>query len=83
MLRVNTSGPTLAKVKKYLEWYIANLNADGTIYDHHLDTSDTVVSNLTADSTDSYAATYLSLVKSYLDASGDRGWVSGQLQQLK
>ncbi|OXA51569.1 uncharacterized protein LOC118436137 [Folsomia candida] len=83
VLRVNTSGPTLAKVKKYLEWYIANLNADGTIYDHHLDTSDTVVSNLTADSTDSYAATYLSLVKSYLDASGDRGWVSGQLQQLK
>ena len=72
----------LNSVKKYIIWYINHLNCPdketidgkviyGTIYDYYIsDTGDETTENH-YDSADSYASTFLSLLKSYYLAGGD------------
>lgn len=62
---------------------MTQVNGDGTIWDYEVTSSDQEVSKNSADSTDSYAATFLSLMKAYLDASGDRAWVRENLGAIR
>jgi len=69
-------------VRQYLDWYLRNLEADGTILDYHYD------ENLnrrtrTPDSEDAYAGTYLTLVTLYQKKTGDTRWVKNNLSGLK
>jgi hypothetical protein len=66
-------------VQAWMQWYIAHLNygdkwgLNGTIYDYNVSTTGVETSTNSADSTDSYAATFLSLAWAYYqtgDASG-------------
>lgn len=65
------------RVRAYLSWYLARLNPrdryglSGTIYDYQPD----VVGPPGYDSADAYAATFLSLVRAYVERTGDWGWV--------
>jgi hypothetical protein len=63
-----------AVVKKYLLWYLSYLNVDGSINDFYIYTlSDKKEKNsYERDSVDSYGATFLSLLKIYVDESGDK-----------
>ncbi|WP_264841653.1 hypothetical protein [Caldinitratiruptor microaerophilus] len=71
-----------AAVRRYMNWYVRHLNPDGTIDDftvrHGME-----VSRGTRDSSDAYAATFLSLVAAYLDAGGDVRWVRAHLDDLR
>lgn len=81
----------VAKVKKYMAWYMSKLNGStnpitgkseipGSIYDYYAPGETT---NGTYDSVDSYAATFLSLAKdlAQLSANG-KDWVAGHSAQL-
>jgi hypothetical protein len=66
----------LGTIQKWMSWYIAHLNLPdswglrGTVYDYAVNgVSETSLQ--TADSTDSYAATFLTLASAYYD-TGDR-----------
>jgi hypothetical protein len=65
----------LPHVQRYMEWYLAHLNPDGTIDDYRVEDGAEIASG-TYDSSDSYAATFLSLVAAWVEAGGDPGWVS-------
>lgn len=82
VLRVNTTASTLTRVQAYLDWYIRNTNDDGTIYDYNVTANGDEVSTKVYDSTDAYAGTFLSLVKRYLDASGNRSWVTSNAANI-
>lgn len=77
-----------ARVKQYLQWYLGKLNrpdhlgVSGTIYDYDI-VAGNEVSAGSYDSSDSYAATFLSLVRSYYEASSDLAFVTGNLADLK
>jgi hypothetical protein len=66
----------LPVVGNWMRWYIAHLNGPdkwgltGTIYDYNIATDGSISPTLDADSTDSYAATFLSLARAYYE-SGD------------
>jgi len=69
------------KQKKYLEgakrwadWYFANQNEDGTIYDYFWAGTDWTTKK-ELDSTDSYAAVYIDLLKAIYTATNDLGWL--------
>lgn len=64
----------LGAVEAWLDWYLANLNPDGTIDDFRVVAGQEVPTGR-YDSADSYAATYLSLVAAYRRAGGDPEWV--------
>ncbi|MDD4237443.1 MAG: hypothetical protein PHT62_02625 [Desulfotomaculaceae bacterium] len=69
-------------VERYLNWYLANLEDDGSIKDYHYD------ENLNAkkalpDSEDAYAGTYLSLVATYHEHTQHTNWVIKNLPSLK
>jgi hypothetical protein len=69
-------------VERYLNWYLANLEDDGTIKDYYYD------ENLNAkkggpDSEDAYAASYLSLVAAYHARTRKVNWVRKNLPALK
>lgn len=89
VLRINTTASTLSQVQKYIAWYLSHTNkpdkwgVNGTMYDYDVTSDGREVSRNDADSTDSYAATFLSLVKSYLNASGQKVWVKNQISSLK
>ncbi|MEM4346961.1 MAG: hypothetical protein QW802_00015 [Candidatus Altiarchaeota archaeon] len=75
-------------VKDYILWYIAHLNKPdnlgvyGTIYDYSVvDGVEKPLENY--DSSDSYAATFLSLVRRYYDKSGDSNFIKNNLNNLK
>jgi hypothetical protein len=65
-------------VEKWMRWYVAHLNATdawninngGTIYDYNVDDQGHETPTYDADSTDAYAATFLSLARMYFE-SGD------------
>lgn len=63
-------------VRRWIEWYVANLNrpdmlgVQGTVYDHEV-WYGTSRPTQTYDSSDSYAATFLTLVRSYYDTTAD------------
>ena len=60
----------LTAAKRWLDWYAAHMNGDGTVYDSTL-RAGVLTSDGTFDSTDSYAATFISAVRICRDASGD------------
>lgn len=65
----------LANVRAWIAWYVAHLNAadiwnlGGTIYDYTYTASGAETSTQSADSVDSYAATFLTLVRELYDTS--------------
>jgi hypothetical protein len=75
-------------VKDYLIWYLENLNdpdnlgVSGTIYDYHWDGA-VLTSRDDYDSSDSYAATFLSLLNEYYQQTGDRTFIEDNLAAIK
>mgnify|MGYP000853090762 CR=1 FL=1 len=65
-------------VKKWILWYVKHLNkpdrfgVTGSIYDYQVKSSSEIVSAQDYDSSDSYGATFLSLVKRYYQTSQDK-----------
>ena len=74
-------------VRLYMEWYLERLNAPdrlglyGTIYDRYYDNG---IERTTEDydSADSYAATFLSLVRAYQLRTGDNEWVIRNMDRV-
>ena len=68
-LLANPTAARIAAVKKWMVWYMAHLNADGSVYDYYA-TNFTGDAMLTStgdfDSVDSYAATFLTRAKGRL-----------------
>ena len=64
----------LTPARRWLEWYVSHMNADGTVYDYtgfypnYRPTGD-------HDSTDSYAATFILAVWRYYRVTGDRDFL--------
>lgn len=69
-------------VERYLDWYLRNLERNGTILDYHYDEE---LNSKTAkpDSEDAYAGTYLSLVTRYHYKVRQTQWISKNLTGLK
>lgn len=72
----------LFAVERYMNWYLAHLKPDGTIDDYRVKGGREVTTG-DADSTDSYAATFLSLVAAWTDGGGDPGWVVRNREKLE
>lgn len=76
-------------VRLYVEWYLDRLNLPdrwglhGTIYDYRVDPSGKEEPTHGYDSADSYAATFLTLVRAYLDRTGDLDFVLDKLPALE
>ncbi|GEA13840.1 hypothetical protein E308F_00800 [Moorella sp. E308F] len=81
-------GLSLPRVRAYLDWYLSRLErpdrygVTGTVYDYYLDERGAEVPACTYDSSDSYAATFLTLVRLYYESSGDRAWVEDHRPEL-
>jgi len=69
-------------VERYLEWYLRNLENNGTILDFHYDGT-TSFKTAKPDSEDAYAGTFLSLVHAYHERSHQTGWIRRNLAGLK
>jgi hypothetical protein len=76
----DTTPEITAAAKAWIRWYFANLNLPdvqglpGTVYTYYVgvnDRNDVFPRETLYDSTDSYAATFLRLLWSYFEASGD------------
>jgi hypothetical protein len=78
----------LPNVRKYIQWYINNINSpdnlglNGTIYDYSVSQSGVETSMGTYDSADSYAATFISLLRSYYEKSKDESLLKQYKQQI-
>ncbi len=76
-------------VRAYLEWYLGHLNRPdrwgllGTIYDYEVEPGGIERPTDRYDSADSYAATFLSLLRAYVDATGDRDFARSHLQDIE
>ncbi|MGI9862236.1 hypothetical protein SDD30_12735 [Moorella naiadis] len=76
------------RVRAYLDWYLAHLEkpdrygVTGTVYDYHLDREGMESPTFSYDSSDSYAATFLTLVRRYYESSGDGGWLAHHWPEL-
>ncbi|KUK11733.1 MAG: hypothetical protein XD51_1350 [Moorella sp. 60_41] len=77
------------KVRAYLEWYVAHLERPdrfglyGTVYDYRIAADGREIPEESYDSSDSYAATFLSLVRRYYEATGDRAWLQAHREELE
>lgn len=69
-------------VERYLDWYLRNLEKNGTILDYHYD-SNMDVKTSKPDSEDAYAGTFLSLVSVFHQRAGQTSWVRKNLSGLK
>jgi len=69
-------------VERYLNWYLVNLEGDGTIKDYHYD-ENLKAKKASPDSEDAYAGTYLSLVAAYHERAQQTTWVRENLPALK
>jgi len=69
-------------VERYMNWYLRNLEENGTMLDYHYD-DDFNSKTAGPDSEDSYAGTYLSLVCAYHYRTGQTGWIRQNLPLLK
>ncbi|TNJ61953.1 discoidin domain-containing protein [Paenibacillus hemerocallicola] len=76
------SADNLAAAKKWIGWYIGHTNAPdyngvtGTVYVHYAKVSDgTEVHCGKYDSSDSYAATFMSVLKKYAESGGDTSYL--------
>lgn len=82
-------GLNLPRVRAYLDWYLAHLErpdrfgVTGTVYDYYLDEKGMEVPTYGYDSSDSYAATFLTLVRFYYEAGGDRAWLENHWPELE
>ncbi|MEX2104412.1 MAG: hypothetical protein WD907_03660, partial [Bacilli bacterium] len=87
----NASRENLRAAKKWMKWYLDHLNnpdyntLSGTIYVYYLDvaTKENYTSSDYYDSTDSYAATFLTLLEKYVLAGGDREFVADHKEKIK
>ncbi|MBR6781379.1 MAG: hypothetical protein IKM24_10245, partial [Clostridia bacterium] len=85
------------EVKSYMEWHFEHLNTaatdyngvDGTIYDYTLTVENGKVTaeNVTNgepsyDSTDSYAATFLTVVNAYYEATADKEYIVSRSRDI-
>lgn len=84
------------QIKEYIEWYIGkynrtpdNLGVTGTIYDYIIMDGEEIPEYINNpeeknyDSSDSYAATFLSLLKSYYDISGNAEFLKNNMPHFK
>lgn len=69
-------------VERYLNWYLSNLENDGTIKDYHYD-ENLQAEKASPDSEDAYAGAYLSLVTAYHERTRKTSWVRNNLPSLK
>jgi hypothetical protein len=78
-------------VKKYMNWYFSHLNTsetdynkvNGTIYDYSVAKDGvTETPEKRYDSTDSYAATFISLLRKYVEVTGDKEYILDHQNQL-
>ncbi len=82
-------------VKKYLEWHFAHLNTsetdyagvDGTIYDYKVTVTNGVVTGERIgerryDSSDSYAAMFLTLLNKYYKVTGDADYIFSKRSEM-
>lgn len=78
-------------VKKYMDWYFSHLNTaetdynkvNGTIYDYHVEKDGiTEKPENGYDSTDSYPATFFSLLRKYYEVTGDSQYLLEHRKQL-
>lgn len=69
-------------VERYLNWYLANMEDDGTIKDYHYD-EDLNAKKASPDSEDAYAGSYLSLVAAYHKSTRKTSWVKNNLSLIK
>lgn len=65
----------------YINWHFDRLNDDGTIYDYNL-VNDTEVSTEKYDSTDSYAATFLSLLWKFYGKTGNTEVITENAEKI-
>lgn len=78
----------LGAVQDYISWYLTHLNWPdkyglyGTVYDYYVTTSGTEISSGDYDSADSYAASFLSLVRAYYEAGGNVQFLRDHEYQL-
>lgn len=82
------------RVKRYLDWYIRHLNRPdynglhGTIYDYHISPTGKEMVVMSGghphyDSTDSYAATFIHLVRRYYEVTGDAAYLEAQRSNIE
>lgn len=69
-------------VERYLDWYLRNLEENGTILDYHYDEK-LNFKTATPDSEDAYAGTLLSLAYAYHKKTDYTNWARKNLQNLK
>lgn len=89
----NPTPQNLIVVKKWIEWYISHLNTSttdynglpGTVYVYQVYATDQTreVAQRKYDSTDSYAATFISLLKKYIEKGGDITYVKNLEPKIK
>lgn len=68
-------------VQSHLEWYLQHLNQQGYINDYRLD-GETEIDTGSADSEDSYHATFFSLVAAWVRATGKTDWIAAVHHEL-
>ncbi|MDK2820832.1 MAG: hypothetical protein PWP31_797 [Clostridia bacterium] len=85
---VASYGQHLEKVRHYLNWYITHLEnpdrfgVNGTVYDYLINDDEKEIPTMNYDSSDSYGATFLTLVRLYYTSSGDSEWIKNHRQEL-
>jgi hypothetical protein len=85
---LTTDHNDLGLVKNYMNWYFTHLNWPdkygyyGTIYDYYVTKNGGEISTDDYDSADSYAATFLSLVRAYFEAGGDVQFIRAHKYQI-
>ncbi|MFD0714255.1 S-layer homology domain-containing protein [Paenibacillus sp. GCM10027626] len=77
-------------VKDYMDWYFAHLNEgkgpdapDGSVYDYVVETdraTETATNDF--DSTDSYASTFLNVLRKYAEVTGDTAYVADHKKEI-
>ncbi|MFT4414724.1 hypothetical protein ACLM5H_12770 [Fredinandcohnia humi] len=72
-----SDGEYTNEIKQYVDWYFTHLNMPdrfglyGTVYDYQIDKMGRETTNKHYDSADSYAATFISLLRAYAESGGD------------
>jgi hypothetical protein len=77
----STRGDAARVARSWIAWYATHINANGTMDDHR-GTPGALKPTGKADSTDSYAATFQTVVWAYLARTGDQRTVAGIEEKL-
>lgn len=70
------------RVERYLNWYLTNIEDNGTIMNYHYD-PELKAQKTTPDSEDAYAGSYLSLAAAFCQKTGNMEWPRSNLPALK